>query len=52
MELIIAGHGLQKYKRLPGACGPCAGRDLYRATPAVTQDLGYGLIRWTKPTTS
>jgi hypothetical protein len=33
-----------------GAQGLRAGRDLYRATPAVTQDLGFsGLIRRTAP---
>jgi hypothetical protein len=33
-----------------GAQGLWAGRDLYRATPAVTRDFGFsGLIRWTAP---
>jgi hypothetical protein len=33
-----------------GAQGLGAGRDLYRATPAVTRDLGFsGLIRRTAP---
>ena len=33
-----------------GAQGLKAGRDLYRATPAVTRDLGFsGLIRRTAP---
>jgi hypothetical protein len=33
-----------------GAQGLWAGRDLYRATPAVTRDLGFsGLIRRTAP---
>jgi hypothetical protein len=33
-----------------GAQGLCTGRDLYRATPAVTRGLGFsGLIRKTAP---
>jgi hypothetical protein len=33
-----------------GAQGLWAGRDLYRATPAVTRGLGFsGLIRWSTP---
>ena len=37
-----------KFRPMLGAQGLWAGRDLYRATPAVTQDLGFsGLIRRT-----
>jgi hypothetical protein len=39
-----------KLKPMLGAQGLWAGRDLYRATPAVTKDLGFsGLIRRTAP---
>jgi hypothetical protein len=39
-----------KFRPMLGAEGLWAGRDLYRATPAVTQDLGFsGLIRRTAP---
>jgi hypothetical protein len=39
-----------KFRPMLGAQGLCLGRDLYRATPAVTQDLGFsGLIRRTTP---
>jgi hypothetical protein len=39
-----------KFRPKIGAQGLWAGRDLYRATPAVTQDLGFsGLIRRTAP---
>jgi hypothetical protein len=37
-----------KFRPILGAQGPRAGRDLYRATPTATRDLGlYGLIRKT-----
>jgi hypothetical protein len=37
-----------KFRPMLGAQGLWAGRDLYRATPAVTRDLGFpGLIRGT-----
>jgi hypothetical protein len=39
-----------KFRPTLGAQGLWAGRDLYRATPAVTRDLGFsGLIRRTAP---
>jgi hypothetical protein len=39
-----------KFRSMLGAQGHSAGRDLYRATPAVTRDLGFsGLIRRTAP---
>jgi hypothetical protein len=39
-----------KFRPMLGAQGLWAGRDLYRATPTVTQDLGFpGLIRRTAP---
>jgi hypothetical protein len=39
-----------KFRPMLGAQGLWAGRDLYCATPAVTQDLGFfGLIRRTAP---
>ena len=39
-----------KFKPMLGARGLWAGRDLYRATPAVTRGLGFsGLIRRTAP---
>ena len=39
-----------KFRPILGAQGLWAGRDLYRATPAVTRDLGFsGLIRRTAP---
>jgi hypothetical protein len=39
-----------KFRPMLGAQGHWAGRDLYRATPAVTRDLGFsGLIRRTAP---
>jgi hypothetical protein len=39
-----------KFRPMLGAQGLWAGRDLYRATPAVTRDLGCsGLIRRTVP---
>jgi hypothetical protein len=39
-----------KFRPMLGAQGLWAGRDLYRATPAVTRDLGFsGLIRRTAP---
>ena len=39
-----------KIRPMLGAQGPWAGRDLYRATPAVTRGLGFsGLIRRTAP---
>jgi hypothetical protein len=39
-----------KYRPMLGVQGRRAGRDLYRATPAVTWDLGFsGLIRSTAP---
>jgi hypothetical protein len=39
-----------KFRPLPGAQGLWAGRGLYRATPAVTRNLGFsGLIRRTAP---
>jgi hypothetical protein len=42
----IAGEGLQNFKPVFGAQGLWRVRDLYRATPAVTRDLGFcGLIR-------
>jgi hypothetical protein len=41
-----------KFRPMLGAQGLWAGRDLYRATPAVTRDLGFsGLIRRTAPFT-
>jgi hypothetical protein len=39
-----------KFRPMLGAQGLWAGRDLYRATPAVTRSLGFsGLIRRTAP---
>jgi hypothetical protein len=39
-----------KFRPMLGAQGLWAGRDLYRATPTVTRDLGFsGLIRRTAP---
>jgi hypothetical protein len=39
-----------KFRPMLGVRGLWAGRDLYRATPAVTQDLGFsGLIQRTAP---
>ena len=39
-----------KFRPMLGAQGLWAGKDLYRATPAVTRDLGFsGLIRRTAP---
>ena len=39
-----------KFRPMLGTFGLGAGRDLYRATPAVTRDLGFsGLIRRTAP---
>jgi hypothetical protein len=39
-----------KFRPMLGAQGHWAGRDIYRATPAVTRDLGFpGLIRRTTP---
>jgi hypothetical protein len=39
-----------KFRPMLGARGLWAGRDLYRATPTVTRDLGFsGLIRRTAP---
>jgi hypothetical protein len=39
-----------KFRLMLGAQGLWAGRDLYRATPAVTRELGFpGLIRRTAP---
>jgi hypothetical protein len=39
-----------KFRPMLGAQGLWAGRDLYRATPAVTRDLSFsGLIRRTAP---
>jgi hypothetical protein len=39
-----------KFRPMLGTQGLWSGRDLYRATPAVTQDLGFsGLIRRTAP---
>jgi hypothetical protein len=39
-----------KFRPLLGAQGLWAGRDLYRATPSLTRDLGFsGLIRRTAP---
>jgi hypothetical protein len=39
-----------KFRPMIGAQGLWAGRDLYRATPTVTRDLGFsGLIRRTAP---
>jgi hypothetical protein len=47
-DVTIAGEGLQNLGLLLGAQGLWAGRNLYRATPAVTRDLGFsGLIRRT-----
>jgi hypothetical protein len=37
-DVIIAGEGLKKFRPMLGAQGLWAGRDLYRATPAVTRD--------------
>ena len=53
-DITIAGEGLQKFRPMLGAQGLWAGRDLYRATPAVTpavtRDLGFsGFIRRTAP---
>jgi hypothetical protein len=40
----------EKFRRMFGAQGLGAGRDLYRATPAVTRDLRFsGLIRGNVP---
>jgi hypothetical protein len=50
ISLIWRRHQATKFRSMLGAQGLCAGRDLYRATPAVTQDLGFfGLIRRTAP---
>jgi hypothetical protein len=46
-DVTIAGEGLQNLGLYSGLW---AGRDLYRATPAVTRDLGFSsLIRRTAP---
>jgi hypothetical protein len=45
-SLIWRRHWTVKFWLMLGALGLLAGRDLYRATPAVTLDLGFsGLIR-------
>jgi hypothetical protein len=45
-DVTITGEGLQNLGLCSGAQGLLAGRDLYRATPAVTRDLGFsGLIQ-------
>jgi hypothetical protein len=45
-DVTIAGEGLQNL----GLCSALRAFDLYRATPAVTRDLGFsGLIRRTAP---
>jgi hypothetical protein len=38
-DVATADEGLQNLGQLSGAQGLWAGRDLYRATPAVTRDL-------------
>jgi hypothetical protein len=49
-DVTITGEGLQKFRPTFVVQDLCAGRDLYRATPAVTRDLGFsGLIRRTAP---
>jgi hypothetical protein len=49
-DVTITGEGLKKCWPMLGTHGLWAGRDLYRATPAVTRDLGFsGLIRRTAP---
>jgi hypothetical protein len=49
-DVTIAGEGLQNSVLILGAQGPWAGRDLSRATPTMTQDLGFScLIRRTAP---
>ena len=47
-NVIIVGEGLQSlsYARHPWSCGIGAGRDLYRATPAVTRSLGLSSLTW------
>jgi hypothetical protein len=40
-DVTIAGEGLQKFRPMLSAQGLWAGRDLYRATPAVTRDLDF-----------
>jgi hypothetical protein len=48
--VTIAGEGLQKFRPMLGAQGLRVGRDLYRATPAVTRGLGFsGLILTNAP---
>jgi hypothetical protein len=43
-------HRVAKFRPMLGAQGLWAGRDFYRATPAVKRDLGFsGLIRRTAP---
>jgi hypothetical protein len=53
-SLILRRHNylwrVAKFRPMLGAQGLWAGRDLYRATPAVTRGLGFsGLIRRTAP---
>jgi hypothetical protein len=49
-DVIIAGEGLQNLGLYSALRALWAGRDLYRATPAVTWDLGFsGFIRRTIP---
>ena len=40
VHLTMSLKGRDSIRRLPGHCDRLAGRDLYRATPAVTRDLG------------
>ena len=53
VHLTMSLKGRDSIRRLPGHCDRLAGRDLYRATPAVTRDLGFcGLVRRTAQTSS
>jgi hypothetical protein len=40
-DVTITGEGLSKFRPMLGAQGLWTGRDLYRARPAVTRDLGF-----------
>jgi hypothetical protein len=47
METSLYHWRAAKFKPMLGAQGLWAGRDLYRATPAVTQGLGFSGLIWT-----
>ena len=40
-ETSLLPVNVAKWRSLPGDCGLWSGRDLYRATPAVTRGLGF-----------